>query len=221
MWTYDPFDETREMLWANNWYSRPLIITDGKLYLGPTEHSPVDPKPRGAPFICVDLETGIPIWRADGLFRQTDWGGLAVIGDSIIATMDTYDQRIYAIGKGPSCLTVSVPEEAQPRTTPVMIRGMVTDVSPGTQDAGLKMRFPNGVPAIADEYMSEWMLYVYKQFERPADAMGVPVKIQIVDPAVSMLGLAQLQVTAYGNYAYSFIPQMEGNIHSNRYFRWF
>jgi outer membrane protein assembly factor BamB len=210
MWTYHPFDETREMLWANNWYSRPLIITDGKLYLGPTEHSPVDPKPRGAPFICLDLETGIPVWRADGLFRQTDWGGLGVIGDSIIATMDTYDQRIYAIGKGTSCLTVSVPEEAQPRTTPVMIKGMVTDVSPGTQDAGLKMRFPSGVPAIADQYMSEWMLYVYKQFERPADAMGVPVKIQIVDPAGVYAWIGTATSDAYGHYAYSFVPQMEG-----------
>ena len=210
MWTYNAVDETHEMLWANNWYSRPLIITDGKLYLGPTEHSPVDPKPRGAPFICVDLETGMPVWRADGLFRQTDWGGRAIIGDSIIATMDTYDQRIYAIGKGPSALTVNVPEEAQPMYTPVMIRGMVTDISPGTQDAGLKMRFPNGVPVVSDEYMSEWMLYVYKQFERPADAMGVPVKIQIVDPAGTYAWIGTATSDAYGHYAYSFIPQMEG-----------
>ncbi len=209
MWTYHPFDETREMLWANNWYSRPLIITDGKLYLGPTEHSPIDPKPRGAPFICVDLETGIPIWRADPLFRQTDWGGRAIIADSIIATMDTYDQRIYAIGKGPSALP-SVSEEAQPRTTPVMIKGMVTDISPGTTDAGLKMRFPSGVPAVADEYMSEWMLYVYKQFERPIDAIGVPVKIQIVDPAGVYAWIGTATSDAYGHYAYSFIPQIEG-----------
>ena len=36
------------------------------------------------------------------MFRDTRWGGNGIIGDSIIATMDTYDQRVYAIGKGPS-----------------------------------------------------------------------------------------------------------------------
>jgi hypothetical protein len=107
-------------------------------------------------------------------------------------------------------LTVSVPEEAQPRTTPVMIRGMVTDISPGTEDTALKMRFPNGVPAIADEYMSEWMLYVYKQFERPANAIGVPVKIQIVDPEGGYNWIGTATSDAYGHYTYSFIPQMEG-----------
>jgi hypothetical protein len=33
------------------------------------------------------------------MFRQTAWGGSAVMGDSIIATMDTYNQMVYGIGK--------------------------------------------------------------------------------------------------------------------------
>ena len=57
---------------------------------------------------------------------------------------------------------------------------MVTDVSPGTNDAALTMRFPNGVPAIADEYMSEWMLYVYKQFECPMMLNGVEVSWRLL-----------------------------------------
>ena len=58
--------------------------------------------------------------------------------------------------------------------------------------------------------MTEWMKYVYKQFERPADATGVPVKIQIVDPEGSYAWIGTATSDAYGHYAYSFIPQIEG-----------
>jgi hypothetical protein len=51
-----------------------------------------------------------------------------------------------------------------------MITGYVTDTSPGTTDTSIKLRFPNGVPVVSDEIQSQWMLYVYKQFERPTNA---------------------------------------------------
>jgi hypothetical protein len=54
------------------------------------------------------------------------------------------------------------------------------DVSPGTRDSGIAMRFPNGVPVVADENMSEWMLYVYKQFSRPANVKGVWVTFDVI-----------------------------------------
>ena len=43
------------------------------------------------------------------------------------------------------------------------------------------MRFLNGVPAVSDASQSQWMLYVYKQFERPINATGVPVTISVID----------------------------------------
>jgi len=43
-------------------YIRPVIYTDGKIYIAHMEHSSIDPKPRGAPFICLDMETGDEIW---------------------------------------------------------------------------------------------------------------------------------------------------------------
>jgi outer membrane protein assembly factor BamB len=83
-------------LWINNWPIRILFITDGKIYIGHEEHSPVDSKSRGAPFFCLNADTGEVIWSIEGASRQNYWGGRAIIGDSIIATMDTYDQQIYA-----------------------------------------------------------------------------------------------------------------------------
>jgi hypothetical protein len=117
---------------------------------------------------------------------------------------------IYAIGKGPSAISVSGPDVAIPLGSSAVIDGMVTDESPGTNSIEMKARFPYGVPAIADEYMSAWMRYVFKQFERPADAMGVEVRIQVVDPAGNFAWIGTTYSDAYGNYEYSFIPQMEG-----------
>ena len=83
--------------------------------------------------------------------------------------MDTYDQRVYAIGKGPSTMTVTAPDTAAALDTSVIIRGTVMDNSPGTQSDDMKLRFPKGVPAISDASMSDWMLYVYKQFAQPTN----------------------------------------------------
>jgi hypothetical protein len=210
VWTYEVDDPYSEILWANTWWARPLFITDGKIYVGSYEHSPIDPRPRGAPFTCLDAETGEVIWRADGLFRQTRWGGRAIIGDSIIATMDTYDQRVYAIGKGPTKTTVSAGPKVTGWGSSVVIEGMVTDVSPGTDDPALKMRFPNGVAAVADEYMSDWMLYVYKQFPFPMDATGVEVVISIVDPNNNYKEIGRTTSDASGMYKLSFTPEVEG-----------
>jgi hypothetical protein len=144
------------------------------------------------------------------LFRQTVWGGEAVIGDSIIATMDTYDQRVYAIGKGPSALTVTAGPEVSVEGSSVVVKGMVTDVSPGTEEYGLRARFPNGVPAVADENQSDWMLYVYKQFPRPTDAVGVEVVVSVLDPNNNCYEVGRTTSDASGYFGYEFTPAVPG-----------
>jgi len=124
--------------------------------------------------------------------------------------MNGYDNRLYSIGKGPSATTAETTLAVVPRYSGVSIRGTVMDVSPGTEDYAIKARFPNGLPAVADEYMTDWMQYVYMQYQRPTDTMGVPVRIQIVDPAGTYAWIGTATTDSYGNYEYSFIPQMEG-----------
>ncbi|MCW4055001.1 MAG: PQQ-binding-like beta-propeller repeat protein [Candidatus Bathyarchaeota archaeon] len=210
-WTYSADDPNNQVLWANAWSIRPLFFVDGKIYMGNSEHSPVDPKPRGGAFACIDMETGEEIFRADGMFRQTDWGGRGIIGDSIIATMDTYDQRVYAIGKGPSAITVNAGPELSVEGSTVVVKGMVTDISPGTQEYALTARFPDGVPAISDANMSEWMLYVYKQFERPADVMGVEVVVSVLDPNGNSYEVGTTTSDDSGFYMLSFVPEVPGD----------
>jgi hypothetical protein len=209
-WRYDAYDPLSEILWSNNWPICYTFITDGKIYIATTEHSPVDPRPRGGPFICLNVTNGDVIWRADGLFRQTVWGGRAVIGDSIIATMDTYDQRIYGIAKGPTATTISIQDDVITYGNSVMVKGRVTDVSPGTEQYALTARFPNGVPAVSDANMSDWMLYVYKQFERPADAVGVDVIVSVIDPNTNCYEVGRTTSDLSGTYGVAFTPEVPG-----------
>ena len=210
LWKYEAYDPNNEILWSNNWPIGMLFFTEDKAYIATTEHSPVDPRPRGGPFICLNTTNGEVIWRADGLFRQTVWGGRAVMGDNIIATMDTYDQRVYAIGKGPSATTVAASPEVSVHGGSVLVKGMVTDISAGTDDYALTARFPAGVPAVSDADMSEWMLYVYKQFERPTDAVGVEVVVSVVDPNNNFYEVGRATSDLSGMYSLAFNPEVPG-----------
>jgi outer membrane protein assembly factor BamB len=209
-WSYDTVDPFTEILWSDNWPMKIAFFSDGKLYLSHGEHSPIDPKPRGAPFVCLNATNGEEIWRVDGAFRGNDWGGQPIIGDSIIATMNSYDQQIYAIGKGPTVTSIAALPKVISLGSSVMVEGSVNDVSPGTKNTALTLRFPNGVPVIADEHMGEWMKYVYQQFPVPENPIGVPVKIQIYDPNGNYAWIGTTTTDPEGNYAYSFMPQMEG-----------
>lgn len=209
-WNYPADDVFSEILWSNDWPLHVAFITDGKIYLTHSEHSVIDPKPRGAPFICLDVETGQEVWRVDGAFRGTDWGGNAIIGDSIIATYNTYDGQMYAIGKGPTETTVQGPTTVVPKGTNVLLQGTVMDVSEGTKHSSLTARFPNGVPAVADADMGDWMKYVYMQFERPADVQGVTVTIEAVDPNGNYQNLGTTTTDSSGNYGFMFEPEVEG-----------
>ena len=208
-WTYNATDPYNEFLFGSNWWLYPLFVTDGKIYYGQLEHSPVDPRPRGGPFLALDVETGEEVFRVNGMFRSTLWGGLAIIGDSIIATQDTYDQRIYAVGKGPTTTTVTAPDIGVPLDSSVMIRGTVTDISPGTKEYGLTARFPNGVPAVSDASMSEWMLYVYKQFARPA-ATGVEVTLTVLDPNGNVYDIGTATADSTGMFKLFWTPPVPG-----------
>ena len=155
------------------------------------------------------MSNGDEVWRVNGLLRQTYWGSNAIMGDSMIVTMDTYDQRVYAVGKGPSKTTADIQNNVIKLGSSTLIEGRVTDESPGTKDYVLTARFPNGVPVVSDEIMSEWMLYVYKQFEHP-DIVGVSIKIEIVDPSGEYAWIGTAMTDEDGTFRYSFIPQMEG-----------
>ena len=209
-WTYTMSDPYNEPVTGNDWWGWIDLIAAGKIYVGSLEHSAENPVPRGAPYICINATDGSEIWRVNGMFRETRWGGNGIIGDSIITTMDTYDQRIYAIGKGPTAITVDAPSVGIPSGNTFVIRGTVTDTSPSTQQYSLTSRFPNGVPAVSDASMSAWMLYVYKQFERPNNATGVPVTLEVIDSNGNLRTIGTTTSDAKGFFSFQWTPDISG-----------
>jgi len=211
LWTYNATDPYHESYLGNNWWTMPVVVTDdGKIYIGSMEHSAQEPKPRGAPFFCLNITTGEQIWRVNGMYRQTRWGGRAIIGDSIIATMDTYDQQVYGVGKGPTSMTVTAPDLSAAFGQPVVIKGTVMDISPGTNSDNAKLRFPNGVPAVSDANMSDWMLYVYKQFQQPSNIIGVHVSLDAMDANGTYTHVGDATSDASGTFSFMYTPPNSG-----------
>jgi outer membrane protein assembly factor BamB len=209
-WTYNLDDPYNEPVTGIRWWGWITLIADDKVYLGTVEHSAEQPLPRGAPLACINASNGAEIWRVNGMYRATRWGGNAVMGDSIYATMDTYDQRVYAVGKGPSATTISCNDNVVGIGEQVMVSGYVTDISPGTEEYSLTARFPNGVPAVSDDNMSDWMLYVYKQFVKPSDIIGVDVAITLIDPNGNTPEAGTVTADEDGFFKLMFEPEVPG-----------
>jgi hypothetical protein len=217
IWVYTAKDPYTEFQWSDAWWlGTPFATMVGphgqpdKIYFGTLEHSPNQPLPRGGPFICLNATTGEVIWRINGMFRQTGWGGQPLMEAGIILTQDSYDERTYCIGKGPTSTTVTAPDEHVPSGSAAIIRGTVMDISPGCSATQIKLRFPYGVPAVSDESMSDWMLYVYKDFTRPADAVGVNVVITVLDSSNNVVETGQVTSDANGVFSYDFVPDKAG-----------
>jgi len=210
-WTYNAVDSYNEILWGNNWALLFSCFTpDHKILLFTMEHSPIDPKPRGGPTICIDADTGEELWKTN--MYGTRWGGPNLLGDSIYVAYNSYDDSIYAIGKGPSETSVTASPKVSTKGASVILEGKVTDLSAGTQGSVISARFPQGVPAVSDESMSEWMEYVYMQHERPTDATGVDVFIKIQDPNGDWQS-ATVTTDMNGEFSYMWCPGVVGEYH--------
>ncbi len=206
-WTYNVKDPDNEILWSDNWPMRIQFIADGKVYLCEGEHSPNQPLPRGGPMVCLNATTGELIWSVNMMYYyRTN----IIIGDNIITVMNSYDQQIYAIGKGPSAITVTAPDISVELGKSVMIKGTVTDTSPGTEKYALTTRFPNGVPAVSDESVSAWMEYVYMQMPRPTNATGVSVSIDVIDSNGNYRNIGTTTSDASGVFNFAWKPDISG-----------
>jgi hypothetical protein len=208
-WSYNFTDPYTEQLFSSQWPTPITFIVDGKIYLFTQEHSANTPIARGAPAACINATTGEEIWRIDGLRMGSRWGGQPIIGDSIIAGFSSYDNKVVAVGRGPTQTTVNAPDISVPFNTPVTIKGTVNDISPGTQDDAIKLRFPSGVAAVSDSSQSEWMKYVYMQFPRPM-AEGVEVSFTVIDSNNNSYEVGKTTTDSSGSYAFVWTPDIAG-----------
>jgi outer membrane protein assembly factor BamB len=183
------------------------VLADGKLYLT-AGHDYTPPVFKGSKQYCLNATTGELIWSS--LCYSVNSGPAIV--DGILIKYNGYDNQIYAYGKGSSKTTVTAPDIAVSKGRSVIIRGAVTDESPGTKSTLLASRFPNGVPAVSDEDQSGWMEYLYQQQPCPEDVEGVDVTLQIQDPNGDWYQ-ATVTTDENGMFSHMWDPAIVGEYH--------
>jgi len=181
------------------------VLADGKLYVR-AGHDYTPPVFKGAKLYCLNATTGEELWEE----LSFDIVGTSACADGYMVWFNGYDNQIYCYGKGPSAMTVSAPETTQPFGADILVKGMVTDISPGAAEYAQMARFPDGVPAISDEDMSAWMEYLYQQQPKPTEAMGVDVTISVLDPNGNIYDVATVTSGADGFYSATFMPPVPG-----------
>jgi outer membrane protein assembly factor BamB len=187
-----------------------VAVADGKIYFHVNEHSSGAPYWKGAELYCLDAETGVENWTIafHGSSGYPPWG--YAVADGYLVGLNLYDMQVYSFGKGPSAIAVSASPKVSVHGSSVLIEGSMIDIATGTKQNEQAARFPNGVPAMSDASMSEWMEYVYMQKPKPTDATGVEVVLETLDPNGNFYEIGRATSDADGFYSYAFTPEVPG-----------
>jgi len=181
-----------------------LCLADGKLYtMGGHLYSP--PLYNGGQIICFNATTGKMVWN-DLSFAITNSAN-GVLSDGYLVVPNAYDNRLYCYSKGQSATTVSAPDTAVPQGTSVLIKGTVTDQSPGQTCLGIPAA---GTPAISDASMTAWMQYLYQQQPMPTNATGVPVSIDVLDSNGNYRNIGTTTSDTSGAFSLQWKPDITG-----------
>ncbi len=194
LWNYLPGTTGFETYYTNT-PTAISVIADGKIYTISQEHSPSMPLRRDATITCLDAFTGEVLWKVSSYMRAQ-----LAISDGYLVGSNLYDNKWYVYGKGPSATTIEGPGVVQPLGTPILLKGTVTDQSPGA---------PN-TPAIADENQQAWMEYLYMQQSKPSDAKGVIISIDVLDPNGNFVHIENVTSDASGFFSSLFTPEVPG-----------
>jgi hypothetical protein len=136
--------------------------------------------------------------------------GAGSVADGYLVYLNTYDMQIYSVGKGPSSTSISASPKVSVYGSSVLVEGSVIDTASGTKQDEQAARFPNGVPAVADENMNAWMEYVYMQKPKPENVKGVEVVVSVLDPNNNFYEVGRTTSDASGMFKLMFTPEVPG-----------
>jgi hypothetical protein len=193
LWTYEAPEIGHESPYGNYPLSV-AAIADDKVFLYSTEHTPTQPLWRGSYLRCINATDGTEIWKVLNFVSGR------AFADGCIVAGNLYDNRMYVFGKGPSATTVSAPQTVPSLGSSVMITGTVTDQSPGAK----------GTPAIADADMQAWMEYLYMKQAYPANAKGVEVTLDTIDPNGNFVHIGTVTSDMSGGFKKMWTPDVPG-----------
>ena len=200
----NPGIETPYGIWPL-WVFGCTCVSNGVAYL-PVGHEYNPPLFHGAQLLALNLTNGNLMWsELDFSVESTS------IAQGIILSRNAYDNQIYAMGKGPSAMTVTAPDVGVTTATPITITGTIIDVSAGATQEAVKANFPNGLPCVSDASQSHWMEYVYQQQPFPTGATGVTVTLSVIDSNNNFRTIGTTTSDTSGHYAFTWIPDIPGN----------
>jgi outer membrane protein assembly factor BamB len=182
------------------------MIADGKIYVGTHEHSADTPLYKGEQVHCLNATDGTPIWSLSGWAYPMTFA----TADGVLVYWNNYDAQVYAIGKGPTQMTLTAPDAGVALGSSVTIKGTVNDISAGTKQEEQAARFPNGVAAVSEDSMKAWMEYVYEQKGRPTNTTGVPVSLIVLDSNNNYQEIGTAVSDSDGFFSLNYKPQIEG-----------
>jgi hypothetical protein len=185
-------------------------LSDGVVYTIDTEHTIEVPIYKEATTRAINASDGSEIYQLTDATGEFGAGSFA-IADGYTNFFNSYDSRIYTLGRGPSQTTVTVGPKSSTLGGNVVIEGVVNDVSVGLQTTEIQGRFPSGVPVCADSSMTDWMGYVYQQLPQPADFTGVDVTISVLDSNNNPRTLGTVTTDSTGAYNLVWTPDISGN----------
>jgi len=173
---------------------------DGIVYVSNNEHTPTLPPERGWGLMALNATTGQLLWKVYGTRMS-----VAGASDGYVMTNSNYDGKVYALGKGPSAITVSVPQTAITANTPVLISGTAQDLSPQQP----------GTALISDATMATWMDYLNMQMPiggiySNVTVTGVPITINAVDPTGKLVNIGTATSNIAGTYHFTWTPTTAG-----------
>ena len=171
-----------------------LFIPEGHTYSPPLFH--------GAQQLALNITNGQPVWSIESF----DTTNAMAIADGIGLSLNSYDNQIYAYGRGPTQTTVTAPAAGVTAGTPVTISGSVMDISAGAQQQAVAANFPNGLPCASDASMTQWMEYVYMQQPHPTNFTGVTVTLTAIDPNHNTVTLGTATTNILGDFGFSWTP---------------
>jgi hypothetical protein len=184
-----------------------MVMVGGNIYVcaGYSSFYRINPVLRFGMVVCINATTGENTWTLNGALRPS-----SAANGYVIATGDN-DGNMYCIGKGPTSTTLTAQQQV---TGSVLIQGSVLDTSPASSSADLTTMFPNGVPAISDADMSEWMDYLHMQnatlLNAPPNCNGVPVTLAAMDPNGNTINIGTATSDGSGHFAYRWNPTTAG-----------
>ena len=184
-------------------------VANEVVYLVTTEHTVQTPIYKGSMARAVNATDGTEIWTLNAYTGEFTTGSYA-IADGFATFFNGYDNTIYSVGKGPSALTVEAPKVGIELGRSLVISGTVMDISAGSQKDEQMVRFPNGVPAVSDASMSDWMGYVYQQKPRPTDTTGVEVTLSVLDSNNNYREIGKTTSNSDGFFTFNWTPDIEG-----------